>query len=171
MDGDGSGNYLIGVSVNGQAKPFYVDSDANSGALRLRTRAVQPIDFYINDTVYLRLENTGLAFYPTTASTTSLGKASFGWKSFFLDSTVTAGGTTGNQTINKPTGCVNFAASASTLTVTNSLVSTSSVITAMAATNDTTASVKNVVPGSGSFAINLEAAATAETKVCFLVIN
>ena len=31
--------------------------------------------------------------------------------------------------------------------------------------------IKNVVPGSGSFVINLAAAATAETKVCFLALN
>jgi hypothetical protein len=38
-------------------------------------------------------------------------------------------------------------------------------------TNDTTAVIKNVVPGAGSFTINLEAAATAETSVGFWIIN
>jgi hypothetical protein len=88
-----------------------------------------------------------------------------------FNSTVTGGGTTGNQTINKASGTVNFAAAASTLTVTNSLVTTSSIVFAVVRTNDSTATIKNVVPGSGSFVITLSAAATAETSVGFFVIN
>jgi hypothetical protein len=88
-----------------------------------------------------------------------------------MDGTYTAGGTTGAQTINKPTGSVNFAASATSLVVTNSLVTTASVIMAVLQTNDATAALKNVVPGSGSFTINLTAAATAETKAAFWVFN
>lgn len=88
-----------------------------------------------------------------------------------IETTITAGGTTGNQTINKPTGTVNFAASATAITVTNSVVTASSTIYAMARTNDTTCAVKNVVPASGSFVINMTAACTAETSVGFLVIN
>lgn len=87
------------------------------------------------------------------------------------DATNTAGGTTGNQTINKPTGTVNFAAGATALTVTNSLVTTSSIVLAVVRTNDATAQIKNVVPGSGSFVINLSATATGETSVGFIVIN
>lgn len=88
-----------------------------------------------------------------------------------LENTVTAGGTTGNQTINKPSGTVNIAASGTAVTVTNSLVTTSSIVYAVARTNDTTCSVKNVVPSSGSFVINMSAACTAETSVGFLVVN
>lgn len=87
------------------------------------------------------------------------------------DQTITAGGTTGAQTINKPVGTVNFAASASSLVVTNSLVTTSSTIHCVIRTNDTTATIKNVVPAAGSFTIRLNAAATAETSVGFFVIN
>lgn len=86
-------------------------------------------------------------------------------------STVTAGGTTGAQTINKASGTVNFAAAATTLVVTNSLVTTSSIVFAVIRTNDNTATIKNVVPAAGSFTITLTAAATAETSVGFLVIN
>jgi hypothetical protein len=85
--------------------------------------------------------------------------------------TVTAGGTTGDQTINKVSGTVNFAAGATAITVTNSLVSTTSIVFAVVRTNDTTATIKNVVPGSGSFVITLTAAATAETSVGFFTIN
>ncbi len=85
--------------------------------------------------------------------------------------TNTAGGTTGAQTINHPSGTVNFAAAATSLVVTNSLVTASSIIFAVVRTNDTTATIKNVVPAAGSFTINLGAAATAETSVGFFVIN
>lgn len=98
------------------------------------------------------------------SSISSAGKQSF-------DSTITAGGTTGAQTINKPSGTVNFAAAATSLVVTNSLVTTSSIVIAVVRTNDTTAYIKNVVPASGSFTINLGAAATAETSVGFIVYN
>jgi len=89
----------------------------------------------------------------------------------YQDTTITAGGTTGNQTINKPTGTVNIAAAGTTVTVTNSLCTTSSIVFAVIRTNDTTATIKNVVPGAGSFVINLGAAATAEVSIGFKVIN
>ena len=88
-----------------------------------------------------------------------------------LQKTVTAGGTTGAQTINKPIGSVNFAAAATSLVVTNSLVTANSIIIATVATNDATMQSVNVVAGSGSFTINANAAATAETRVNFLVHN
>ena len=87
------------------------------------------------------------------------------------DSTITAGGTTGNQTINKPSGTVNIAAAGTTVTVTNSLVSTSSIVIAVVRTNDTTAYIKNVVPSAGSFVITLGAATTAEVSIGFIVNN
>lgn len=85
--------------------------------------------------------------------------------------TVTAGGTTGAQTINKASGTVNFATAETSLVVTNSLVTTSSIVFCTIRTNDATAVIKNVVPASGSFTITLNAATTAETSVGFLVIN
>jgi hypothetical protein len=85
--------------------------------------------------------------------------------------TNTASGTTGNQTINKASGTVNIAAAGTTVTVTNSLVSASSIVYAVIRTNDATATIKNVVPSAGSFVINLGAATTAETSIGFFVIN
>lgn len=85
--------------------------------------------------------------------------------------TITAGGTTGNQTINRMSGTVNFSAAATALTVTNSLVTANSIVMAVVRTNDATATIKNVVPAAGSFTINLNAAATAETSVGFFVVN
>jgi hypothetical protein len=88
-----------------------------------------------------------------------------------LDKTITPGGTTGNQTINKPAGSVNFAIAATTLVVTNSLVTTSSLVFVSLATNDATARYQDTEVTTGSFTIRLAAAATGETKAVFLVIN
>lgn len=88
-----------------------------------------------------------------------------------LLATNTAAGNTGAQTINRPSGTVNFAAGSSSLVVTNSLCTTASLVFATVRTNDATAVIKNVVPAAGSFTINLNAAATAETSVGFFIIN
>jgi len=88
-----------------------------------------------------------------------------------INATNTASGTTGNQTINKASGTVNIAAAGTTVTVTNSLVSATSIVFAVIRTNDATATIKNVVPAAGSFVINLGAAATAEVSIGFFVIN
>lgn len=90
---------------------------------------------------------------------------------FSYNKTNTPAGTTGAQTINRPTGTVNFAAGASSLVVTNSLCSVDSIVLCSIRTNDATATIKNIVPGSGSFTIRLTAAATAEVSVGFLILN
>lgn len=108
----------------------------------------------------------------TTA--TGGGSAAYGdlkVREHYVDQTITAGGTTGDQTINKGSGTVNVAAGGTTVTVTNSLVSTNSTVYTQTRTNDATCYVKNVVPASGSFTINLVAACTAETSFGFLVVN
>ena len=88
-----------------------------------------------------------------------------------VDKTITASGTTGAQTINKTAGSVNFAALATSLVVTNSLVTTSSVILATVASNDTAMKSVQAVAAAGSFTLYANAGATAETRVNFLVLN
>lgn len=88
-----------------------------------------------------------------------------------VDKTITNAGTTGNRTINTISGTVNFAAGATSLTVTNSLVTANSIVFAVLMTNDATAVLKCCTVGSGGFTIRMTAAPTAETKVGFLVIN
>lgn len=85
--------------------------------------------------------------------------------------TVTAAGITGAQTINKPSGTVNFAAGTGAvgIVVTNSNVLGSSIVHAVARTDDATCSVKSVVSASGSFTIRMTANCTAETSVGFLI--
>lgn len=86
--------------------------------------------------------------------------------------TVTPTGTTGAQTINQPSGTVNFAAAASTLVVTNSLCTVNSLVFAQLRKTDATLTfIKSVVPAAGSFTINGNVAATAETSCAFLIIN
>ncbi len=87
------------------------------------------------------------------------------------DCTIITAGTTGAQTINHPSGQVNFAAAASTLVVTNSLVTTSSIVWVQVLGTDVTAKTATVTKSSGSFTITLNAAATAETAVEFIVFN
>ncbi len=142
--GGGSGN-VEDLSI------IYYDSIAPSGnlyAIRVASSAVQNASGTMRD--YFNVRHDG---------------------HIFLDATNTASGTTGNQTINKPSGSVNIAAGGTALTVTNSMVTTASGITATIQTNDATAQIKNVVPGTGSFVINLSAAATAEIRIFFTVIN
>lgn len=86
-----------------------------------------------------------------------------------IQGTDTAGGTTGAQTINKPSGTVNFAATATSLVVTNSLATTTTYIQCTIQTNDTTMKSVQCVPASGSFTIYANAAATAETKVYWAI--
>ncbi len=117
--------------------------NANSGTYALLVQNSTPSDLY-------RIEANGKISY---------------W------ATNTATGTTGAQTINRPSGTVNFAAGATSLVVTNSLCTTSSIVLPVIRTNDATATIKNVVPAAGSFTINLNAAATAETSVGFFIIN
>jgi len=88
-----------------------------------------------------------------------------------LSKTVTTAGTVGAQTIDKTTGSVNFAAAAASLVVTNSLVTTASVIIATVGTNDATMKSVLVVATAGSFTIYANVAATAETRVNFHVTN
>lgn len=87
------------------------------------------------------------------------------------DATITATGTTGAQTINKPLGCVNIAAAGSSVVVTNSLISTTNIVHPWLQSNDATAKSVVVVLGSGTATFYLNAAATSEVRVCFEVKN
>lgn len=107
--------------------------------------------------------------YPIQDNFNSLGKSGRTWSNLFLSKTITAGGTTGAQTINRPVGSVNFAAGTTTLVVTNNLVTTNSVVIPIMMSNDLTAVFKDVEVSSGSFLIRLTTAPTAETKFGFIV--
>jgi len=88
-----------------------------------------------------------------------------------LPKTITASGTTGAQTINKPSGSVNFAAAATSLVVTNSLVTANSIIQLTVASNDLNMSGAKCIPAAGSFTIYPDVPPAAETKVLFSLTN
>ena len=91
---------------------------------------------------------------------------------FQIERTITAAATTGAQTINKPAGTVNIAAGGSSVVVTNSYVTTSSIIFGTIRTNDTSNQyISSIVAAAGSFTINLKTTVDAETSIGFLVTN
>lgn len=83
-----------------------------------------------------------------------------------LDKTITPAGTTGNQTINDVTiFTVNFAAAATSLTVTSNRIATTSILQCTVRTNDATLRSVQAVAGAGSVVLYGNAAASAETSV------
>lgn len=123
----------------------------NSGTLLIRTSGALPIIFAVNASIEaFRILSTGALLYPATN---------------------TAAGTTGARTINQIAGSVNVAGAGTTLVVTNSLVTTASLIFLQVYGTDATAKSATVTVAAGSFTITLNAAATAETKVAWHVIN
>ncbi len=90
-------------------------------------------------------------------------------RQLYPDFTNTA--TVGAVTINKACGKAIIASGASSVTVTNSLVTANSQVLCTIASDDTTAILKNAVPGTGSFVVKTTAAVTADCKVSFLVLN
>jgi hypothetical protein len=123
-----------------------------------------------NETI-LVVDDPNRTVRPSVHGAVSLGATTQGYRQLFLDATVTTGGTTGAQTIDKSAGSVNFAASAVSLVVTNNTVTASSIVVCTVATNDATLKSVQCVPAAGSFTMFGNAAAAAETRVNFLVIN
>ena len=113
----------------------------------------------------------GLRINPSLVSAADFRALEISDGNVVLPKTVTAAGTTGARTINKLTGTVNFAAAATSLVVTNSYVTTSSIIIATVGTNDATMKSVQAVAGSGSFTLYASAAPTGETRVDFHVTN
>lgn len=85
--------------------------------------------------------------------------------------TITPAGTTGDQTINRTAGSVNFAALASSLILTNSFVTSASVIQVTVGSNDASMYAATVSAGNGAFVIFAKPSApTAETIIYFTVL-
>ena len=83
---------------------------------------------------------------------------------------VVAAGTTGAVTINRRAGRVNMAAGASLIVVTNKLANANSVILATVGSNDSTLKSVQAVSDAGYFILYGNAAATAETRISFLLL-
>jgi hypothetical protein len=113
--------------------------------------------------------NTALALKSNLADPTFTGTVTVDKLS--ASKTITAGGTTAPQTINKTSGSINFAAADVSKVVTNSYVSTTSIIICTVGTNDTTMKSVQAVAAAGSFTLYPNANPTAETRVNFIVTN
>lgn len=88
-----------------------------------------------------------------------------------LPKVITPAGTTGARTINAPTGSVNFAIGASSLVVTNSLVTADSVIQCTIAKNDNNFTALQITQATGSFTIYALSPPASETRVNFTITN
>ena len=154
-------NFQAGSSAAGISMAIRANGTVNIGG-----------DFTPSATVHVRGSNTSggtNALLVQNGTPSDIYKIENNGKISYLANAIS--GTTGNQTIDRPSGNVNFAIGVSALTVTNSLCTTSSLVFATVRTNDATAYIKNVVPAGGSFTINLGANATAVTSVGFFIIN
>lgn len=97
-----------------------------------------------------------------------LGTSTLGFKRLYMDYTNTA--TIGAVTINKASFRANIAAAATSVVVTNSLVTAASKVLCVAAQNDTTGRVTATVPGAGTVTIH-SIATTADMAVDCLVVS
>jgi hypothetical protein len=165
----GGSNSAIGRAAqqylaNGSTAATIADNSVYIGA-----NTKQSADSVTNENVF-GYNATGIGSNSCVIGSSAVTKCQL-YGDIILDKTVTASGTTGAQTINKTVGSVNFAAAASSLVVTNSRVTTASVIVATVATDDATMKSVVAVSAAGSFTLTANAAATAETRVNFIVIN
>jgi hypothetical protein len=118
---------------------------------------------------YLELDSAG-NFFPIVTGVGRLGKASKGFGALTLDYTITA--TNGAVVMNKPSGRVNVAAGATSIVVTNSLVTANSIIQVTPAQADANNPlIRSVVAAGGSFTITVSTAPAANQAYNFLVIN
>lgn len=105
---------------------------------------------------------------------TATGTQTVSGKTFttFAAATADISGTPGAGTVNATSGVFAVAIGAASVTIQNSLVTSSSkVFCQIQFTDATLLYTKSVVAGSGSFTFTGNATATAATKVCFWVIN
>jgi hypothetical protein len=105
---------------------------------------------------------------PRTNGASDLGNTTLGFKRLYMDYTNT--GTIGAVTINKASFRANIALGATSVVVTNSLVTAASKVLCVAAANDTTGYVRASVPAAGSVTI-YSLATTADMAVDCVVIN
>ena len=105
---------------------------------------------------------------PNANGASDLGNTTLGFKRLYMDYTNTA--TIGAVTINKASFRANVALGATSVVVTNSLVTAASKVLCVAAQNDTTGRVTATVPGAGTVTVH-SIATTANMAVDCMVIN
>ena len=150
----------IGTTTTGTAR-----------VLRMGTGGLGDIQLSTNSTVRWVINTTSGSFVPLTTDTAGIGSANVGIKQLFAGFTDMSGGVTGNQTISKMAGSVNFAASANTVVVTNTYCTTSSKVFAQISTSGSTGVIRSVTPANGSFAIVMATNPATETRVQWWLLN
>jgi hypothetical protein len=159
---------IFGIATAGvalRAGDLYLSGASGAGRLIMSTSGGIPaIVAGASATVLLSVRvstNTEKAAFDGTS-----GKLLYTSSEFTNDSA-----NTGNRTVNKVTGINAFAGGSASITITNDRCTATSLVIATLQTNDTTAVLKNVVPGSGTFTINLTASATGTTNVAWMIVN
>lgn len=86
-----------------------------------------------------------------------------------VSKTITAAGTTGNQTINSLSGTVNIAAGERQATITNLSATANSLVFVTARSEDPTCYAARGVPSAGAILIKMNDTCTGETSVAFIL--
>lgn len=174
----------LSFTATGTNNAFTVSGvTAGNTALRLPSQTYINFDT-TNNNAFLRSPSSGVLevsatqYTPAVTNTTSLGTASIGWSGIFTSgkiTNITAGnstGTPGNATLNTPTGRSAIAIGAAAVTITNSLVSATSIVLVVLQSADATLTqILRVVPAAGSFVVTGNANATAATNIGWVVFN
>jgi hypothetical protein len=147
------------VSISSSSANVYLGTIANSGT---------NTEHQFNCATSLTGSTNIAGFSSSTDTTWELAVHNSG--KLIFDSTDSSG-TPGAITINKPSGLVAIASGAAAVTVTNSIVTATSIVVAMLQETDGSLYVKSVVPAAGSFVINLSGNATADRTCAFVVFN
>jgi hypothetical protein len=143
----------------------------------LSTTGAKVMNWHSNDgsaeRLSLRVDSAVWSLSPGADFGTSLGTAALRYGTLFardiaLDTTDSSG-SPGAVTINKAKGQVAVANGASSVVVTNSLVTAASVVLAVLQDNTDAIEIRSVVPAPGSFTINLTGVTSAARKVGFVV--
>lgn len=157
---------------------IYLNGGSLSGCNRLTSFATTTVSNYANSSgtavaVHVNAENayTHAGAKLLKISNASVEKAHFDYAGRLSFDATDSSGSPGAATINKPSGQVAVDSGASSVVVTNSLVSTTSVVWAVLQDDTDALTVRSVVPASGSFTINLSGTTTAARKVGFIVFN
>lgn len=151
-----------GVTSTNLISSTNVRSSSNSGIFSIGSANDAAIQRIAAGSI-LFTDNTGTARAAITAGTVTF--------SALTDSGKAIAGATGAITQNATTGQVQFAAAATSLVVTNSLVTANSIIVATVGTADLNLKSVVAVAAAGSFTLTANSAPGATTKVNYHVTN
>ena len=165
--------FEVGLSGNGYAfsihhpdvtYSFYLDGNS----AQMGTIQAKDLMFYTANAGRWSISGSSGDLLPVSTGAFSIGSGTYGIKRLYMDYTNT--GTIGAVTINKASFRANIALGATSVVVTNSLVTAASKVFCVAAQNDTTGRVTATVPGAGTVTIH-SIATTADMAIDCLVVN